>query len=142
MLLVEFFAYLKKRLIYFHKYEGDILGTEQGSNVFNDCILSCFEERIFTQNKSKLLQYIPLFVMGHANKNLSAPTPKPVLNAEATIACNTFSQLILSFLVRTSFPEETQETEVDSSSTMLDRRMRALNYLGSLLTQNVVKLPA
>jgi len=55
MLLVEFFAYLKKRLVYFHKYEGDLLGKEQGSNVFNDCILSCFEERIFTQNKSKLL---------------------------------------------------------------------------------------
>ena len=25
---------------------------------------------------------------------------------------------------------------------MLDRRMKALNYLGSLLTQNVVKIPA
>jgi len=72
--------------------------------------------------------------MGHANKNLATRTPKPALSAEAVGACNTFSQLILSFLVRTGFPEETQLSEVDSSSAMLDRRMKALNYLGSLLT--------
>lgn len=39
LLLVELFAYLKKRLTYFHKYEGDLLGNGQGTNVFNDCIL-------------------------------------------------------------------------------------------------------
>jgi hypothetical protein len=91
LLLVELFSYLKKRLVYFHKYEGDLLGIDQGSNVFNDCLLSCFEERIFAQNKSKLLQFIPLFVMGHANKNLATRTPKPALSAEAVGACNTFS---------------------------------------------------
>ena len=28
LLLVELFAYLRKRIVHFHKYEGDILGTE------------------------------------------------------------------------------------------------------------------
>ena len=49
---------------------------------------------------------------------------------------------MLSFLVRTAFPEETQNTEMDASSAMLDRRLKALNYLGSMLTQTVVRLPS
>lgn len=28
LLLVELFAYLRKRIVHFNKYEGDILGTE------------------------------------------------------------------------------------------------------------------
>ena len=27
LLLIELFAYLRKRIVYFHKYEGDLLGT-------------------------------------------------------------------------------------------------------------------
>ena len=48
LLLIELFAYLRKRIVHFHKYEGDILGTEQGSNMLTDCLLSVFEERVFS----------------------------------------------------------------------------------------------
>ena len=55
---------------------------------------------------------------------------------------------MLSFLVRSAFPEETSAHNVDTSinnsqgsSTLLDRRMKALNYLGSMLSQGFVKLP-
>ena len=44
--------------------------------------------------------------------------------------------------MRSAFPEETETLESDNVSDRLDRRMKALNYLGSLLSQNVVKLPA
>ena len=91
LLLIELFSYLKKRIYLFNRYEGDLLGTDQGSNVFNDCLLSLFEERIFIQSKSKLLQLIPLFVMGHAEKSLATRHPKPVLSPLASSACNTFS---------------------------------------------------
>ena len=79
LLLVELFGYLKKRIVFFHKYEGDLLGAEQGSNLLSDCLIKVFEERIFTQNKSKLLQLIPLYVMGFADKTLAA-----VASAETT----------------------------------------------------------
>lgn len=152
LLLIELFSYIRKRIVYFHRYEGELLGTDQGSNFMSGCLLTAFEERIFTQNKSKFLQFIPLFVMGHSDKSLSttsaSPGVKPLLSAEAVNACNTFSQLILSFLVRTAFPEETSNHTVDKSisnsqgsSTLLDRRMKALNYLGSMLSQTCVKLP-
>ena len=90
MLLVELFAYIRKRIVYMHKYEGDLLGTEQGSNFLTDCLLTVFEERIFSQNKSKLLQYIPLFVMGHADKSMSSTTLKSNLSQESIGAYNTF----------------------------------------------------
>lgn len=79
--------------------------------------------------------------MGHADRSLATRQPKPILTEEAVEASNTFSQLVLSFLVRTAFPEETQNAEMDNSSAMLDRRLKALNYLGSILSQNVVNLP-
>ena len=28
LLLVELFTYVKKRIVYFHRYEGELLGTE------------------------------------------------------------------------------------------------------------------
>lgn len=55
LLLVELFSYIRKRIVYFNRYEGEMLGTEQGSNVFSGCLLSAFEERIFSHNKSKFL---------------------------------------------------------------------------------------
>ena len=108
LLLVELFVYLKKRIVFFHRYEGDLLGTDQGSNLFNDCLLSCFEERIFPQNKSKLIQLIPIFVMGYSQKELSSRKPKPAVSKEGVTACTTFAELILSYLVRTAFPVETK----------------------------------
>ena len=90
LLLVELFAYIRKRIIHLNKYEGEMLGSDQGSNMLTDCLLSVFEERIFSQNKSKLLQYIPLFVMGHANRSMSSQTTKTNLSKESISACNTF----------------------------------------------------
>lgn len=55
LLLVELFSYIRKRIIYFHRYESELLGTEQGTNFLTGCLLSAFEERIFSQNKSKFL---------------------------------------------------------------------------------------
>jgi len=141
LLLNELFGYLRKRIFFFTKYESALLGSDQGSNMLTDCLLSVFEQRIFSQNKSKLLQFIPLFVMGHAHTKLTNPTLKTPLSAEAVKACNTFGQLIFSFLVRTAFPAETSLVDVGDSSAQLDRRMKALNYLGSMLSQSVVKLP-
>ena len=89
LLLVELFAYVHKRIVYFHKYECELLGTEQGSNFMSDCLLNAFEERIFTQNKSKFLQLIPLYVMGHADRNLLQM--KKEISKEAISACTTFS---------------------------------------------------
>ena len=89
LLLVELFAYFHKRIVYFDKYEGELLGTEQGSNFMTDCILNAFEERIFSQNKTKFLQLIPLYVMGHADKNLL--NVKKEMSKEAISACTTFS---------------------------------------------------
>ena len=28
LLLVELFSYIRKRIVYFHRYEGELLGTE------------------------------------------------------------------------------------------------------------------
>lgn len=87
--------------------------------MLTDCLLTVFEERIFSQNKSKLLQLIPLYVIGHANKALinKVPGKSTHLSELAVGACNTFAQLILSFLVRTAFPEETLlMSSTDSSS--------------------------
>ena len=84
--------------------------------------------------------------MGHAHKHLTSPSPQQSpISHEAVNACTTFGQLVFSFLVRTAFPSETsQVVDVDTanSSAMLDRRMKALNYLGSMLSQAVVNLPA
>ena len=55
LLLIELFSYIRKRIVYFHRYEGQLLGTEQGSNFMTGCLLNAFEERIFSQNKSKFL---------------------------------------------------------------------------------------
>lgn len=112
LLLVELFAYIRKRIVYFHRYEGELLGTEQGANFMTDCLLNAFEERIFSQNKSKFLQLIPLYVMAHSDKSLGT---RSGLSQEASNACTTFSQLVLSFLVRTAFPEETSSLAIDKS---------------------------
>ena len=47
-LLTELFAYFRKRIVYFGRYEGNLFGTGQGSNMFTDCLLTIFEELIFT----------------------------------------------------------------------------------------------
>ena len=86
LLLVELFSYIKKRIAFFHRYEGELLGKDQGSNVLTDCLLTAFEQRIFSQNKSKFLQFIPLFVMGHSNQFVSKN-----ISSEGVRACNTFS---------------------------------------------------
>ena len=75
--------------------------------------------------------------MGHADKSMiqiEDSDSKSQLTKEAVEACKTFAQLSLSFLVRTAFPEETMTVKVDSSINMLDKRMKALNYLGSMLS--------
>ena len=115
LLLLELFTYLRKRIFSFHRYEGELLGKEQGSNIFTDCLQEAFEERIFSQNRSKFLQLIPLFVIGHAAPSLASSELKAPLSAEAVNACNTYGQLTLSFLVRTAFPAETHTIEMRGS---------------------------
>ena len=48
LLLLELFTYLRKRIFSFNRYEGELLGKEQGSNIFTDCLQEVFEERIFS----------------------------------------------------------------------------------------------
>jgi len=67
LMLLELFAYLRKRIVYFNRYESELLGKEQGCNILTDCFQEVFEERIYSQNRSKLLQFIPLFIIGHAS---------------------------------------------------------------------------
>lgn len=96
LMLLELFAYLRKRIMYFHRYEGELLGKEQGSNMFTDCMQEVFEERIYSQNRSKLLQYIPLFIMGHANKSFLSEQDeqdskkKQGMSKESVDTCNTY----------------------------------------------------
>lgn len=89
-MIVELFMYFRKRILGFHRYESDLLGKQQGSNVFSDCLQEVFEEQIFSQNRSKLLQFIPLFVIGHANPSLASNSLNAQLSKEAVHACNTF----------------------------------------------------
>ena len=147
LLLLELFAYLHKRIMYMSRYEGTLLGTDQGCNLLTDCMQEVFEERIYSQNRSKLLQFIPLFIMGHCSTLLAQSDEidsqrKRAISKESVDACNTYGQLVLSFLVRQAFPSETNSMDQRDSSASNDRSMKAMNYLGSILSQTVVKLPS
>ena len=86
LLMDDLMAYLSKRIANFQKYESSMPKKE---SIFLDTLLSIFEERIFCQIKPNFLQYIPLFLIAHSDKNLEYSELK--LPKESIAACNLFT---------------------------------------------------
>lgn len=104
--------------------------TCSADTFFVEPLLTIFEDRLYKQAKSNFIQYIILFIVGHVNI-------KDRIDSNARIACKSYMQRILSYLILKAFPESGgQDTE------HLTSRMQAINYLGSLMAQQVAPLPA
>lgn len=111
----DLLAYLSKRIQNFQKYESAI---PEGESVFLESLISIFENRIFHQYKSNFLQYIPLFIIAHSDRNLAYSDIK--LEQKSIAACRLFSQKIMSFLILKAF--DTRSSSLDSSDSDEDDR--------------------
>ena len=109
----DLMAYLSKRMQNFQKYESVMPEDE---SIFLDSLINIFENRIFCQFKSNFLQYIPLFIIAHSDKNLEYSSLK--LSKQAIAGCKKFSEKIMSFLILKAF--ETKRGSLDNSSGSSD----------------------
>ena len=71
-LIMQFFTYMSRRLQNHEKYyEKLIEKTSESSDTLLVTLIDFFTERIFIHNRSKLLQYLPLFFMSNQDKKLT-----------------------------------------------------------------------
>ena len=79
LMILQFFTYMSRRMQAFEKYYESVIGvSSENSTTLSVTLIDFFTERIFMHNRSKLLQYIPLFFFGNADRNLSkAEKPLP-----------------------------------------------------------------
>ena len=119
----ELLSYMRTRLRHFDKLQG----VDSANQYFVEPLLTIFEERIFMQAKSNFVQFITLYVIGHIDS--------PSIGSNAKKACKLFLEKVLSHLIRKAIPESR-----DESNDLLSR-MQAMNYLGSLLSQQTTPIP-
>ena len=137
---------MSKRLVNHDKYHETLIGQScENQNTLLVALTDFFSERIFMHNRSKLLQYLPLYFIGHGDKNLiKALKPLP---QNAVYECRIFSQLLVSRLISIALPvrgEELNHSRKSSDSSdegngqsriaFYEKRMKAINYIGSLMT--------
>lgn len=134
--MTELFDYLSNRLTNFEQYTIPEINTRQE---FIFPLIETFIDRILRQNKSNFMQYIPLFVMAHHTDSIKNDVAK------------NFTQHLLSGLIRKSLRGQQPKSESLQTAGQLKlsfsnqehttERMQAMNYLGSLLSQEIVKIP-
>ncbi len=127
LLLGGLTEYLELRLQNFDKVQPPSCSA---NTFFVEPLLTVFEERIFKQSKSNFVQYITLFIVGHVER-------RGQLSKNALNACKLYMERILSFLILRAFPLIAGGQDVDH----LTSRMQAINYLGSLMSQNIAPIP-
>lgn len=127
LLLEGLLDYLGDRLQNFDKFQPPSCSA---NTYFVEPLLTIFEERIFKQSKSNFVQYISLFIVAHVER-------RNFLSKNALSACKLYMERILSYLILRAFPTSKGGQDIDH----LTSRMQSINYLGSLMAQNIAPIP-
>lgn len=91
-MMTDLLKYLRTKLKFFSKMQG----ADNIDQNFVEPLVTIFEERIFKQSKSNFVQYITLFICGHANNQ--------EISLNARNASKLFLEKVLSYLIRKAFP--------------------------------------